>query len=66
MKTYYKLFLILLLFLPCAAAYSQEDSVSKGGLDDMSLKDLLNMKIVSASGTAELWMDAPLSSSIVT
>ena len=66
MKTYYKLFLILLLFLPCAAAYSQEDSVSKRGLDDMSLKDLLNMKIVSASGTAELWMDAPLSSSIVT
>jgi len=66
MKTCCKLLLILLLTLYGIAVQGQEDSLSNGTLDDMSLKELLNMKIVSASGTSELWMDAPLSSSIVT
>jgi iron complex outermembrane receptor protein len=66
MKFFWKLLLMFFYFLHAAAAFCQKDSVSTGTLDDMSLKDLLNMKIVSASGSAELWMDAPLSSSIVT
>jgi iron complex outermembrane receptor protein len=66
MKTFSKLFLSILIFLHCSAVRSQEDSLSNDALDGMSLKDLLNMKIVSASGSPELWMDAPLSSSIVT
>lgn len=66
MKTCCKLLLIILLSLYGIAVQGQEDSLSTGALDDMSLKELLNMKIVSASGSPELWMDAPLSSSVVT
>jgi iron complex outermembrane recepter protein len=66
MKTFCKLLLSLLLFLHCVSAHSQKDTLATGGLDDMSLEDLLKMKIVSASGSPELWLDAPLSSSIVT
>src|SRR5687767_14719356 len=66
MKTFSKLFLSILIFLHCSSVSSQQDSLSIDALDGMSLKDLLNMKIVSASGSPELWMDAPLSSSIVT
>jgi iron complex outermembrane receptor protein len=66
MKTHYKLTLILILFLSSITVKSQKDSLSNLALDDLSLKDLLDMKIVSASGTSERWIDAPLSSSIVT
>lgn len=66
MKTFCKLLLLFLLTLYGIGVQGQEDSLSTDALDGMSLKELLNMKIVSASGSPELWMDAPLSSSIVT
>src|SRR5689334_12447463 len=66
MKALCKRLLILLFTMYGIAVQGQKDSLSTGALDGMSLEELLNMKIVSASGTAELWIDAPLSSSIVT
>lgn len=66
MKTNCKLLLSLLFFLQCASVHSQKDTLTSEALDEMSLKELLNLKIVSASGTPELWIDAPLSSSIIT
>ena len=44
-------------------ALCQKDTT---GLNDMSLKDLLNVKIVSVSKQSELLFDAPLSASVVT
>src|SRR5450432_3514040 len=44
-------------------AFCQRDTTR---LDDLSLKDLLNVKIVSVSKTPELLFDAPLSASVVT
>jgi iron complex outermembrane receptor protein len=46
--------------------YSQTDTVKTNAYDGMSLKDLLNVKIVSVSKTSELLFDAPLSASVVT
>lgn len=46
-------------------AYSQTDTISLGNYDAMSLKDLLNVKIVSVSKTAESLFDAPLSASVI-
>src|SRR5450432_2364771 len=44
-------------------AFGQHDSLR---LDDLSLKDLLNVKIVSVSKNSESLFDAPLSASVVT
>ncbi len=44
-------------------AYGQSDTTK---LDDLSLKDLLNVKIVSVSKSAESLFDAPLSASVLT
>lgn len=44
--------------------YSQTDSTQ--ALENMSLKDLLNVRIVSASRSSETLFEAPLSASVVT
>ena len=46
--------------------YSQSDTTKPSHYDDLSLKDLLDMKIGSVSKKAELLFDAPLSASVVT
>ncbi|HEY8897477.1 MAG TPA: TonB-dependent receptor plug domain-containing protein, partial [Niastella sp.] len=47
-------------------ARAQADTTLHNTYDGMSLKDLLNVKIVSVSKSAELLFDAPLSASVVT
>jgi len=46
--------------------YSQQDSTKTATYADLSLKELLNVKIVSASKKTELLFDAPLSASVLT
>ncbi|AEW00012.1 hypothetical protein A4D02_25005 [Niastella koreensis] len=46
--------------------FSQTDTAKASAYESMSLKELLNVKIVSASKSAELLFDAPLSASVVT
>src|SRR5450432_2498696 len=50
-------------FVGLNESFGQHDSLK---LDDLSLKDLLNVKIVSVSKNAESLFDAPLSASVVT
>jgi iron complex outermembrane receptor protein len=45
---------------------SQTDSTTANAYEGMSLKDLLSVKIVSVSKSAELLFDAPLSASVLT
>lgn len=45
---------------------AQMDSVAGRSYENMSLKDLLNVKIVSASRHTEALLDAPLSASVLT
>lgn len=47
-------------------AGAQTDSAYRNTYDGMSLKDLLNVKIVSVSKAAETLFDAPLSASVIT
>jgi iron complex outermembrane recepter protein len=47
-------------------ARGQADTAFRKNYDGMSLKDLLNVKIVSVSKSAESLFDAPLSASVVT
>jgi len=47
-------------------AYSQADTATFNAYEDLSLKDLLNVKIVSVSKQSEFLFDAPLSASVVT
>ncbi|MEO6452466.1 MAG: TonB-dependent receptor plug domain-containing protein [Ginsengibacter sp.] len=46
--------------------YGQVDTARLSAYEDLSLKDLLNVKIVSVSKESELLFDAPLSASVVT
>src|SRR5581483_2265561 len=46
--------------------YSQTDTTRANTYDGMSLKDLLNVRIVSVSKSAESLFDAPLSATVVT
>ncbi|MEO6456561.1 MAG: TonB-dependent receptor, partial [Ginsengibacter sp.] len=46
--------------------YGQVDTARLSAYEDLSLKDLLNVKIVSVSKEAEFLFDAPLSASVVT
>jgi iron complex outermembrane receptor protein len=55
---------VLFLFL-CGAGDCQSDT-AKHAYDDLSLKDLLNIKIVSVSKQSETLLDAPLSASVLT
>jgi iron complex outermembrane receptor protein len=48
------------------SAFSQTIGEKQSGYDSMSLKDLLNVKIVSVSKSSELLFDAPLSASVLT
>jgi iron complex outermembrane recepter protein len=68
MKNYLiKLLLCIYLFLfTMAVAHSQADTAKMQGYDALSLRELLNVKIVSVSKQAESLFDAPLSSTVVT
>src|SRR5438105_13784916 len=46
--------------------YSQSDTAKHNAYESLSLRDLLNVKIVSASKKSEFLFDAPLSVSVVT
>ncbi|MBO9203931.1 MULTISPECIES: TonB-dependent receptor plug domain-containing protein [Niastella] len=46
--------------------FSQTDTITANNYEGLSLKDLLNVKIVSASKSAEMLFDAPLSASVLT
>ena len=59
-------FLFLLAAAPVCRVYGQEDSLTRRSYEAMSLKDLLNVKIVSASRQAESLLEAPLSASVLT
>ncbi len=52
----------------CSAfnGYSQSDTVKPVPYESLSLKDLLNVKIISVSKKAESLFDAPLSASVIT
>ncbi len=60
---YIRISCLILFTFGYGSAFCQKDSVNLGG---MSLKDLLNVKIVSVSKQSELLFDAPLSASVVT
>jgi iron complex outermembrane receptor protein len=49
-----------------AAVYAQTDTSDANVLEKLSLKDLLNVKIVSVSKASESLFEAPLSASVVT
>jgi iron complex outermembrane recepter protein len=46
--------------------YSQTDTAKNSYYESLSLKDLLNTKIISVSKKSELLFDAPLSASVIT
>lgn len=56
-----RLLYVILVTLYCGGAWCQEDTAR---LADRSLEDLLKVKIVSVSKTAELLFDAPQSASV--
>jgi iron complex outermembrane receptor protein len=56
----------ILIMLSATGGFCQADTANSSHYDGLSLKDLLNMKIVSVSKKAELLFDAPLSASVVT
>ncbi|MEP7165303.1 MAG: TonB-dependent receptor plug domain-containing protein [Ferruginibacter sp.] len=55
---------ITLLF--AANGYGQEDTIRAADYEDMSLKALLSIKIVSVSKNSESLFEAPLSASVIT
>jgi iron complex outermembrane recepter protein len=57
---------IILLASIGSAAWAQTDSQNSANLMDMSLEDLMNVKVVSASKKSENLFDAPLSASVLT
>jgi iron complex outermembrane recepter protein len=62
-----KMIIALLAALASAIGlHGQTDSSKVHSLDTLSLKDLLNQKIVSVSKTSEFLFDAPLSASVLT
>ncbi|HWB93564.1 MAG TPA: TonB-dependent receptor plug domain-containing protein [Puia sp.] len=66
---YIGIFKNLLLLLAAGIsleAQAQQDSTVRHPYETMSLKDLLNVKIVSASRQTEALLDAPLSASVLT
>ena len=56
---------IALAILACGSAYSQVDTTKLNVYENLSLKDLLSVKIVSVSKQSELLFDAPLSASVL-
>lgn len=61
-----KLLIVSCLIVVVNACYSQSDTTKNNSYDVLSLKDLLNVKIVSVSKQAESLFDAPLSASVIT
>src|SRR5687768_3978531 len=64
MKPTFKLLGLLLFGI--SSAYGQSDTTAPNSLEGLSLKDLLDIKIVSVSKKSESLFDAPLSASVVT
>jgi iron complex outermembrane receptor protein len=56
----------LIIMMAVTNVFSQSDASNTSHYDGLSLKDLLDLKIVSVSKKAELLFDAPLSASVVT
>ncbi len=56
----------VLVLLTVESGFCQEDTAKAISYDDLSLKDLLNVKISSVSKKTELLFDAPLSASVIT
>jgi len=52
--------------LAASPVYSQADTAKLNVYENLSLKDLLSLKIVSVSKNSELLFDAPLSASVIT
>lgn len=52
--------------LGLTTGYCQADTTRPHAYEDLSLQDLLNVKILSASKESELLFDAPLSASVIT
>jgi iron complex outermembrane recepter protein len=63
---YGKFFALCGLVIFAVTASAQSDSTRKRAYDSLSLKELLNVKIVSVSKSSELLFDAPLSGSVIT
>ena len=61
-----KIFISFVCVSIVASCFAQEDTTKTSVYADLSLKDLLNVKIVSASKKTELLFDAPLSASVIT
>jgi iron complex outermembrane receptor protein len=59
-------FLVSIVALAFSSANGQVDTARHNHYDGLSLKDLLNVKIVSASKKSELLFESPLSASVVT
>jgi iron complex outermembrane recepter protein len=57
---------IAVLALGPSNGYGQAGTTKTNAYEDLSLKDLLNVKIVSVSKKSELLFDAPLSASVLT
>ncbi len=62
----YKGIYFSITFLWVVSCYGQEGKDIQETYDSLSLKDLLNVKIVSVSKKAELLFDAPLSATVLT
>jgi iron complex outermembrane recepter protein len=60
------LFVLAIIFLGATVSYSQSDTTTGEHYAGLSLKDLLNVKIVTVSKNQELLFDAALSASVVT
>jgi iron complex outermembrane receptor protein len=58
--------LIGLLLLGISPAYGQSDTTAPNSFEGLSLKDLLDIKIISVSKKSESLFEAPLSASVVT
>ncbi len=56
---------ILAMFI-FSGAYSQTDTTTTNVYENLSLQELLNVKIISVSKESELLFDAPLSASVIT
>ncbi|MEO5995984.1 MAG: TonB-dependent receptor [Chitinophagaceae bacterium] len=61
-----KIPLAFIIFFITSNVYGLYDTTKQETYDDLSLKDLLNIKIVSVSKKPEWLFDAPLSASVIT
>jgi iron complex outermembrane recepter protein len=66
MRNFAKVPFACIIILISICSYGQADTGDQSDYDSLSLKDLLNIKIVSVSKQSETLFDAPLSASVVT